>query len=164
MFAENSHFENPWFSWCYAIGVDLAILIFGLSGWIKASLFYLFVMIAHNLLYVFMPVSDLSGILLSTIQAITVYSLCHLFIENVNINGLNGIANIPKEIIKIHKAMNAGVRFQPQPFICPECKESFATSKQLNGHISGHKTRGEWNPESYGEWELENESRSEILF
>lgn len=163
LFAENSHFENPWFSWCYAIGVDFAILIFGLSGWIRTSLFYLLVMIAHNLLYTLMPVSDMSGILLSTIQAITVYTLCHLFIKNVSIDGLNDSVTIPREVIKIHQAMDAGVRFQAQPFSCPECKESFQNSKQLNGHISAHKVRKEWNPENYGEWELENERRKELL-
>ncbi len=55
LFTSNSHFENPWFSRLYAIGVDSAILIFGLCGWVRTSLFYLFVMLAHNLRYTFMP-------------------------------------------------------------------------------------------------------------
>jgi hypothetical protein len=164
LFAENSHFENPWFSWAYAVGVDSAILLFGLSGWVRTSFVYLFVMLAHNLLYTFMPVSDLSGILLSTIQAVTVYTLCHLFITHTNSNGLENIGSIPKGLIKIHKAMGAGVRFQAQPYVCPECKESFEKSKQLNGHISAHKVSNNWNPEHYGEWELENERRAEFLY
>ncbi len=162
LFAKNSHFENPWFSWAYAVGVDSAILIFGLCGWVRTSFVYLFVMLAHNLLYTFMPVSDLSGILLSTIQAVTVYTLCHLFITHTN-TGLKNITGISKELIKIHKAMGAGVRFQAQPYVCPECGESFENSRQLNGHISGHKASNQWHPERYGEWELENERRVESL-
>ncbi|WP_158447861.1 C2H2-type zinc finger protein [Aquimarina longa] len=55
------------------------------------------------------------------------------------------------------------MRFQAQPFICPECGEHFENSKQLNGHISAHKVRKEWKPEHYGEWELENKQRMKLL-
>ena len=32
VFQANSQYSDPWFAWCYAIGVDLAILIFTVKG------------------------------------------------------------------------------------------------------------------------------------
>ena len=59
--------------------------------------------------------------------------------------------------------MQAGVRYEARPYVCPECNEPFNNSKQLNGHISAHKSRKEWEPERYGAWELENDQRVQLL-
>ncbi len=161
VFEANSHYEQPWFSYCYAVGVDLAILIFTVKGWLKTALAYLFATLAHNLVYQFMPQSVWSGVLISAMQSVTLYSFSHLFF-NKKTEELE-LGKVPKQVLKIYNAMQAGVRFKAQPYQCPECQESFSSSKQLNGHISAHKAKGEWKPESYGAWEEDNEQRAELV-
>lgn len=45
------------------------------------------------------------------------------------------------EALRLSAALEAGVCFEAQPYLCPECKQSFASTKKLNGHISGHKQK-----------------------
>ena len=161
VFEANSHYEHPWFSYCYALGVDLAILIFTVKGWLKTALAYLLATLAHNLVYQFMPEGIWSGVLISVMQSVTLYSFSHLFFNTKN--ETLELAHVPKEVLKIDKAIRAGVRFEAQPYQCPECQETFSNSKQLNGHISAHKTKGEWHPDTYGAWEEENKKRAELL-
>lgn len=162
VFKVNSHYGDPWFAWCYAIGVDLAILIFTVRGWIKTAIVYFIGTLAHNLVYQFWPESVWSSILLSVMLSATIFSFSHLFYfkdkdlepESPNTEPLHGA-----EIKRILAARLAGVHFEPQPYLCPECGEPFSSNKKLNGHISGHKQKDDWQPENYDEWELSNEKR-----
>ena len=169
IFEANSRYENPWFSWCYAIGVDLAILVFTANGWIKTAFAYLFATLAHNLAYQYMPVGIWSSLLISVMQSVTLFSLCHLFLKQEK-KAKNGVTNpdgetliVTKQTTHIQKAIDIGIQYVPYPFICPECKQSFASSKQLNGHVSSHKNMQEWQPERYGNWELENRKRRDYV-
>ncbi len=165
VFEANSHYDHPWFSWCYAIGVDLAILIFTVKGWLRTAFIYLFATLAHNLVYQFMPEGVVSSVLLSIVQSATLFSFCHLFFKKKKVDHKTEEVGVQlsEEALKIHRAIEAGVRFKPQPYVCPECNEPFSNSKQLNGHISAHKSRKEWEPERYGAWELENDQRIQLL-
>lgn len=165
VFEANSHYDHPWFSWCYAIGVDLAILIFTVKGWLRTAFFYLFVTLAHNLVYQFMPEGVWSSVLLSIVQSATIFSFCHLFFKKKEVEEKTSKTDdiLSEEALKIHRAIEAGVHFKPQAYVCPECGECFENSKQLNGHISAHKSRKEWEPEKYGAWELENDQRIKLL-
>lgn len=161
VFEANSHYEHPWFSWCYALGVDLAILIFTVKGWLRTAFIYLFATLAHNLAYQFMPEGVVSSILISVVQSATLFSFCHLFFKKETPVSEEPIHDPPisEELLEIQGAIEVGVRFTPQPFICPECQESFSTLEELEDHIAIHQKKGEWTPEQYGAWELDNHSR-----
>ena len=168
VFEANSHYQNPWFSWCYALGVDLAILVFTANGWIKTAFAYLFATLAHNLAYQYMPVGVWSSLLISVMQSVTLFSLCHLFLKQEEKSKKSVTNSEPMTLIReqtthIQKAIDLGIHYVPYPFICPECKQPFASPKQLNGHISGHKNTQQWKPEIYGNWELENRERRDYI-
>lgn len=146
VFKINSQYDNPWFGWCYAIGVDLAILIFTVKGWIRTAIAYFLGTLAHNLAYQFWPESMWSAMLICLMLSGTIFSFSHLFYFKKDADNRNGSAEEPQdttETKQLTAALDAGIRFEPQPCLCPECGESFTSNKKLNGHISGHKVRQE---------------------
>lgn len=161
VFEANSHYQHPWFSWCYALGVDLAILIFTVKGWLRTAFIYLFATLAHNLAYQFMPEGVASSILISVVQSTTIFSFCHLFFKkkkpSSEVNHTD--PEVAEELMEIQRALEAGVRFKPQPFVCPECDDCFVYPEDLEDHTTMHKELGEWKPEQYGAWELDNDMR-----
>ncbi len=160
VFKINSQYHDPWFAWPYAIGVDLAILIFTVKGWTKTAVTYFFGTLAHNLVYQFWPESVWSASLLCLMLSATIFSFSHLFYSKKS-------APLHSEestkVLQVSAAMEAGVHFEAQPYRCPTCGETFASSKQLNGHISGHKQKSEWLVEDYGNWETENAKRAQLV-
>ncbi len=162
VFKINSHYGDPWFTWSYAIGVDLAILIFTVRGWIKTAVIYFFGTLAHNIVYQFWPESVWSAALLCLMLSATIFSFSHLFYyENPMKIRSEKLSDDLKLLIA---ASQSGVRCELQPFECPECGEAFTSSKKLNGHISGHKARDNWYPSTYGDWEKENQRRSSAIY
>lgn len=164
LFKTNSHYPDPWFAWCYAIGVDMAILIFTVRGWIWTALAYLLATLAHNMAYQFLPQSDFSAVLIGISLSGTIFSFSHVFYTGRN--SQNTDVEKPKEALiseRIVYALARGVSFEVQAFRCPCCSLSFPTAKQLNGHISGHKMRQEWQEHMYGDWKKENEKRHEAI-
>ncbi len=161
VFEANSHYEHPWFSWCYALGVDLAILIFTVKGWLRTAFIYLFATLSHNLAYQFMPQGLVSSILISVVQSTTLFSFCHLFFkgkESAKDTPLTE-SKLSEASLEIQGAIEAGIRFTPEPFVCPECQASFKTLEELQAHIAMHQEAGEWEPSAYGAWELDNDTR-----
>ncbi len=158
VFSENSQYDNPWFAWFYAIGVDLAILIFTVKGWKKTAFIYLLGTIAHNVVYQFYPTSLYSSILIAIMLSGTIFSFSHLF-----------YADTPKEEVQepridtLEKLKMHHIDIELKPYRCPQCEKSFANSKQLNGHISGHKQTNDWNDNQYGDWEEENDKRGNLI-
>ncbi|PKV50869.1 zinc finger double-stranded RNA-binding protein [Aquimarina sp. MAR_2010_214] len=158
VFSENSQYDNPWFAWFYAAGVDLAILIFTVRGWKKTAFIYLLGTIAHNVVYQFYPESVYSSILIAIMLSGTIFSFSHLF-----------YADKPKDESQEEKLdvftqlQEHHIELELKPYRCPECQKSFANTKQLNGHISGHKQTQQWNDELYGDWEEQNDVRSLLL-
>ncbi|WP_346881272.1 C2H2-type zinc finger protein [uncultured Algibacter sp.] len=166
VFKINSQYHDPWFSWCYAIGVDLAILIFTVKGWTKTAYAYFIGTLAHNLVYQFYPESIWSSILICIMLSATIFSFSHLFYHKDKAVERNDTAVQPQasaEALRLTALIEAGISFEAQPFLCPECKQSFVNSKKLNGHISGHKQKDEWLAETYGSWENENLERNNML-
>lgn len=165
VYENNSQHGPVWFSWCYAAGIDLAILIFTLRGWKRMAIGYLFATLATNIIYQFYPIGWLAKIVLSVLLSITIYFFSELYKREKQ----------QKEVIKkqeseedqnkqvFAKAIKMGIDVQINPYVCPECGEGFPTSKKLNGHISGHKAKKEWTPEKYGEWEKLNEERAKFI-
>ena len=165
VFNINSQYTNPWFSWSYAVGVDLAILIFTVKGWMRTAYAYFAGTLALNLVYQFYPNSALASILICVMLSGTIFSFSHLFYHKSNADKRKESEEEKRfsaEVLRIDALVKAGVHFEAQPFLCPECNESFANAKQLNGHISGHKMKGEWNVENYGNWEEENLKRLQL--
>jgi len=162
VFEANSHYDHPWFSWCYSVGVDLAILIFTVKGWLRTAFIYLLATLAHNLAYQFMAEGIISSILISVVQSMTLFSFCHLFFKSNEENQKKEetTAILSEETLEIQRAIEAGVSFQLQPYRCPECGLSFSTSDELDAHITLHKSQKEWKPDRYGAWELENDTRN----
>ena len=166
IFKVNSQYDDPWFAWCYAIGVDLAILIFTVKGWIRTAILYFLGTLAHNLVYQFWPESMWSAILICIMLSGTIFSFSHLFYfkKKADESGDTTIERqLTAEAAQVTAALDAGMRFEPQPYLCPDCGEAFINTKKLNGHISGHKQKDEWFPEKYGDWELENEQRAAVV-
>ena len=161
LFEVNSRYHNPWFAWAYAVGVDLAIFIFTIKGWLKTALVYMFITLAHNLMYAFAPQSLWSNVLISSVQSLTLFSFTHLFFKRQD--ATNSQVVLSETTIKMQHAIDAGVSFEALPFECPQCQECFGTSKQLNGHISAHKAQGAWQPDHYGNWKAENALRSSYV-
>lgn len=160
VFDQNSQYINPWFAWCYAIGVDLAILIFTVRGWKKTALIYLLGTFAHNFVYQFYPESIYSALLIGVMLSGTIFSFSHLFYAQPSdvTDSQKGTMDTWLEYLHTHH-----IAFELKPYQCPECHKSFVNSKQLNGHISGHKQTNSWQEESYGDWETENNKRCELL-
>ena len=162
IFKANSQYHDPWFAWCYAVGVDLAILIFTVKGWIRTAILYFFGTLAHNLVYQFWPESIWSAILIGLMLSGTLFSFSHLFYFRKQADERKDTATQLQpsaEALRVSAALDAGIRFEAQPYMCAECGEAFAHPRQLNGHVSGHKQKGEWFSEKYGEWEVENGER-----
>ncbi|QKX05341.1 C2H2-type zinc finger protein [Aquimarina sp. TRL1] len=157
VFESHSRYENTWFAMAYAIGVDTAILIFTRKGWLYTAFAYFFSTLAHNLVYLYFPGSVWSGLLISVNLSATLYALTHLFLKKDKSNDQTDVSKeASKKAIAIQKVMEAGIDFQAKPFTCPQCRKTFADTKQLNGHISAHKKQNQWNPENYGDWEKKN--------
>ncbi len=166
IFERNSHYAHAWFSWCYAVGVDLAILIFTVKGWIKTAVAYFIGTLAHNLVYQFAPNSTLSALLICLMLSATIFSFSHLFFEHKKADQRKPSVIEPQLTAnqkRMLAASKAGIRFEAQPYRCPCCGEAFSSTKKLNGHISGHKQKGEWLPEEYADWERGNEQRAALL-
>lgn len=160
VFQANSQYSDPWFAWCYAVGVDLAILIFTVKGWKKTALIYLLGTIAHNLVYQFYPESIYGAILVGIVLSGTIFSFSHLFYATKSENTKDQGKSI-SELFDYLQVQN--IDYELKPHTCPECHKSFATAKQLNGHISGHKQTRTWHEENYGDWESENSMRENLL-
>ena len=167
VFKINSHYADPWFGWCYAIGVDLAILIFTVKGWTRTAYAYFVGTLAHNLVYQFYPESAWSSVLICVMLSATIFSFSHLFYHKDKADGRKDSAEQPQastEVLRLTAAMEAGIYFEAQPYLCPQCNQSFTNTKKLNGHISGHKQKNDWFPENYGAWEQENKKRFEMSY
>lgn len=161
VFKVNSQYEEPWFAWCYAIGVDLAILIFTVKGWIRTAIMYAIGTLAQNLVYQFWPDTVWSAILLSVMLSATLFSFSHLFYFDEVSNNRSESAD-SELTMRLTAAIDSGIQFYPLPYHCPECGEPFPDTKKLNGHISGHKQKMEWHKENYGNWEQLNNDRAVI--
>lgn len=160
VFKTNSQYTDPWFAWCYAIGVDLAILIFTVKGWTKTAIIYFAGTLVTNLVYQFFPDSVYGAVLICVMLSGTIFAFSHLFYAEKP-----ELAAEPPPIKPdtLELLKQSGIAFEVQPFQCPECQKSFATAKQLNGHISGHKQTDIWHEERYGDWEHENQLREQRL-
>ena len=161
----NVQYKSPWFAWCYAIGIDLTIIIFTIKGKLKVALIYLVIMLAHALVGQFYPEKSTYGMLLvHTTLPITIFSFSHLFYakKKARENTANNL-QLTAQAAQLATMVAQGIRIEPQAHICPQCGIGAATAKKLNGHISGHKQKDEWHPESYGAWEKENEQRAAAL-
>ncbi|TSE07413.1 C2H2-type zinc finger protein [Aquimarina algiphila] len=160
VFKVNSQYDDPFFAWFYAIGVDLAILIFTVKGWKKTAFIYLFGTIAHNVVYQFYPNSIYSAILIAVMLSGTIFSFSHLFYATKSQPEADEKEEKPNtfDVLKANH-----IEIELKPYRCPKCHKSFSSTKQLNGHISGHKQTGQWHPEQYGDWEEENDKRGNLI-
>lgn len=165
VFKENSHYSDPWFSWCYAIGIDVAILIFTVKGWKRTAVAYFIGTLAHNLVYQFWPESMWSSILICVMLSATIFAFSHLFYSKSEDRLADEDKNDhqEKEAQRIAEAKRNGVKVVALPYHCPACSEAFINTKKLNGHISGHKQKSEWHPEKYKNWEEENKTRALVI-
>lgn len=159
VFDQNSQYINPWFAWCYAVGVDLAILIFTVRGWKKTALIYLLGTFAHNIVYQFYPESIYSALLIGVMLSGTIFSFSHLFYAKAP-SPHTITEDLQDDLLTQLKQHN--VTIEIKPFKCPQCAKSFENSKQLNGHISGHKQTDSWKEADYGDWEAENSKRQQM--
>lgn len=164
----NTQYENPWFAWCYAIGIDLAVLIFSVRGKIVFALMYLIVMIVQALIGQLLPPKSIYGIVLvHTALPITIFTFTHLFYyrkkEEQERNDSTTEPQVSAEVAQVSAMLAQGIRIEAQPYLCPQCGIGAISTKKLNGHISGHKMKNEWFPDKYGEWETENEVRAALL-
>ncbi|MDN5201154.1 C2H2-type zinc finger protein [Fulvivirgaceae bacterium BMA10] len=160
IFQNNSQHEDVWFAWCYAIGIDLAILIFTLKGWTWTAVGYLLATLGTNIVYQFFPVGMEAKILLSVLLSVTIFIFSHLYKKEQE--------QVEKSTQKndiLDKVNELGISIQVNPYKCPSCGKGYQTSKELNGHISGHKASkklNDWTPDQYGDWEKENELRAKF--
>lgn len=148
LFEINSPYQNPWSGRLYAVGVDLAIFVFTIKGWLKIALIYMFVTLVHNLMYAFAPQRLWSNVLISIVQSLTLFGFTHLFLKREVTTKVQ--TEVCDTALKIDKAIKAGIHFLLMPFECPEYAECFNTTKQLHEHISPHKARHQWMPKIYG--------------
>lgn len=158
VFQSNSQYDDPWFAWCYAIGVDLAILIFTVRGWTKTALLYLLGTLTHNLIYQFYPESLYGAILVGVMLSGTIFSFSHLFYASTSPKD-----NTPQLAVLLDALHAQKIDVELKPHTCPQCETSFATAKQLNGHISGHKQTQSWHEHAYSDWENQNQLRVELV-
>lgn len=152
-----------WISWSYAIGMDTAVLYFTYKGWIKTAIIYMFISFAHNICHYLFPQSISAIFLISSCSPGTIFTVGHLFLHRkTGRKPAIPPKPIPDKIQQIQNAIEAGIHYEAQPFVCPQCKDTFPDKKKLNGHITAHKKNNEWKSEQYGDWELENHQRYQI--
>lgn len=167
VYNENNHqYEDPWFAWCYAIGLDFAILIFSVMGKTKIAIAYLIVMILHGLMGQYFPGGHEWGkLLINLALPITIFTFTHLFYAKKKEQEESKV-QMTAELAQISAILAQGIRMEALPYECPQCNVAKATAKELNGHVSGHKQAKvkEWFPEEYGDWQKENELRASKLF
>ena len=165
LYLENSRYKNPWFGWLYSVGIDIAILIFIAAGKKQKSLFYAGAAIALNMCYAFIPEHTATKVLLYALLGITLYNFSHLFYDDKKAVSERLTANQPQ--LKsgtplYHNGEPLLIADLLTPYHCPQCGFKAQSNRQLNGHISGHKQRGEWNPVIHRqEWEVDNVKREE---
>ena len=170
IFEHNSQYESTWFSWCYALGIDMAILIFTLKGWKRTAIGYLIATFATNFIYQFYPIGWQAKILLCLLLSITLYFFSELYKkEKEQKEDEQKQKSEEDEIQKImEEARDLGIQVRVNPYLCPSCHESFASKKQLNGHVSGHRNKAkknpiEWDESKYGNWEQDNDERAKYM-
>lgn len=164
VFKANSQYIDPWFAWCYAIGVDAAILIFTVKGWTRTAIVYFIGTLAHNIVYQFWPESIYSSTLICVMLSATIFSFSHLFYakrEDQPEEAEKTPIEIEAERLSFAKVQ--GVKIEALPHLCPACGEAYGNTKKLNGHISGHKQKNEWFPDRYTNWEEDNRHRVSVL-
>ena len=160
VFQAVSHYPQAWFAWCYAIGIEMAILICVARGWLWVSGGYAVATLATNLLYEFAPDSVLSGILLSVLLSVTIAIYSHLFYQNTK----RKEAAKESAVTASNGAVTANMIRLMNPYECPACGERKQSAKSLNGHISGHKQKDQWHPDEYpNDWEKQNALNSQEL-
>lgn len=151
--------EDDWRAWCFAIGVDMAILVFTVYGNIWIAVMFGVSTLACNFIYEFVPVGNLAKSYLGIILTLCLFSFSHTFLFNKKAK-----EKVAKFIIDIGNyfapALNEQVPIKLHPHICPECGESFQSEKQLNAHITGHKKAHEWGDHG-DEWPLKNKQREQ---
>ncbi|WP_299243094.1 C2H2-type zinc finger protein [uncultured Aquimarina sp.] len=164
VFAANDKSGLLWIAWFYALGIDSAVLYCTWKGWIKTALAYMVISFAHNISYHISPQSIGAVFLISSCSPGTIFTIGHLFLHRKK-ERKKAIDSekIPEKVWQIHRAMEAGIHFEAQPFVCPECNATFSDRLKLNGHITSHKKNNEWKPEHYGDWESENHQRYQQL-
>jgi len=168
-----SHYDRPWFAWLFASGLDISILVFVAAGKKKQSIAYALAVITLNIIYLFAPEHATGKVLIAVLLGITLYFFSELFYEEgkrLTANEAQNDSGIPQNTSgqpQIISGMLSGsidaleVQYLVTPFICPECEKSFLSSRELNGHISGHKQKDDWHPLEHAEyWETENEHRN----
>lgn len=174
LFEQNSQFSNPWFAWCYALGVDIAILIFTYKGWVKLAMVFFLSTLTHNIAYMFWGDSVFAAILVCIVQSGTLFSYTHLFASNrkpelnTDLSILKGKKLVERgpyadRLDELLALRQRGIAIEPLPHVCPECGRAFHSSKELNGHISTHKRSNEWHEERYGDWEQMNRANEKYL-
>ncbi len=165
VFKVNSQYPDPWFAWAYALGVDLAILIFTVRGWIWTAVGYLLATLAHNLVYQFLPEkSDWGSVLIGTTLSVTIFCFSHLFYRHRKQRQHSADEEALIDLGKrVKSAQENGIQLEAQPYHCPCCGQTFPNSKKLNGHISGHKMKNEWKEEEYGDWKIKNQEYEAAL-
>ncbi len=164
VFNANSQYNQPWFAWCYAIGVDGAILVFTTNGWVRTGVVYFVGTLATNMVYLYFPEGIVSGVLIGVMLSGSILTVTHLFHAKIKESeAAKQIEPEPEKPDLLEELKKHDIAFEIQPHKCPECDTSFATAKQLNGHISGHKQTGDWHEEEYGDWELKNKNNERFL-
>lgn len=160
IFQQNSQHADVWFAWFFAIGIDLAILIFTLKGWTWTAVGYLIATLGTNIVYQFFPVGIEAKILLSILLSATIFIFSHLYKKEQE-----DAKKLTKDSDILDRVNELGISIHVNPYKCPSCGKGYQTYKELNGHISGHKASkkaNDWTPELYGNWEDENERRAKF--
>ena len=152
-----------WFGLLYAVAIDTSILIFVADGRKRLSQFYLVVMCVIVYIAKALPPGTLSGqLFMGWVGPMTVYFYSEFFESDKEKTSQESVEQpqLSTEQAQASALVALGIRIEAQPYKCPECGECAASSKKLNGHISGHKMKQKWFPESYGQWEAQNERRA----
>lgn len=153
--------QVEWIAWSYALGVDMAILIFTFCGWVRLALFYALTTFIGNNIYHFVTVGPEAKIFIDFMVSSCLYFFSHVVVS-LRSSGAKKEDNEFALIGEYFKpALDHGVPMKLNPHVCPECGASFHKANQLNAHITDHKKKGEWRDDYGDDWQDENKKREQ---
>lgn len=126
---------TPWYAWCYAIGIEGAILVFVVNGWRWQSMLFSLATILTNFLYGEYGTKEIPlavNITISILLGGAIAGFSHLYYTKMKL--------IESIIEEVENGNTEDETKEKKPVdVCPKCGKHFYEKGQINGHISAYK-------------------------
>lgn len=137
---------TPWYAWCYAIGIEGAILVFVVNGWRWQSMLFSLATILTNFLYGEYGAKEIPiavNVTISVLLGGAIAGFSHLYYTKMKL--------IEAIIDEVENGNTEDEEEKEPVATCPKCKKHFYEAGKINGHITAHKRKNpeEWDGMTY---------------